>query len=93
VIVAPGRRGLLLKLFFGAHAESGALIALVERHKRRAEEQLVVLERIEAEIGPEGSLHAVGLRENDRRGAGRVTVTGASSCPNEDSRATSCRPR
>jgi PadR family transcriptional regulator, regulatory protein AphA len=54
VIVAPGRHGLLLKLFFGAHAEPGALIALVERHKRRAEEQLIVLERIEAEIDPEG---------------------------------------
>ncbi len=53
VIVAPTRHGLLLKLFFGAHGELDGLVALVERHKQRAEEQLAALERIETEIDPE----------------------------------------
>ena len=53
VIVAPSRHGLLLKLFFGAHGDPAALRRMVEAHKRRAEEQLAALERIDAEIDPE----------------------------------------
>jgi PadR family transcriptional regulator, regulatory protein AphA len=55
VVVAPARHGLLLKLFFGAHADPDALIALIERHKRRAEEQLATLEQIEAELDSEAT--------------------------------------
>jgi DNA-binding PadR family transcriptional regulator len=54
VITAPQRHGLLLKLFFGAQGDVEALIALVEGHKRRAEEQLAALEEIEAETDPHG---------------------------------------
>ena len=50
LIGGPGRHGLLLKLFFGAHGDLEALIALVQRHKRRAEEQLAALERIDAGV-------------------------------------------
>ena len=50
VIVAASRHGLLLKLFFGAQGEPEALIALIEAHRARAQEQLAALEAIEAEI-------------------------------------------
>jgi DNA-binding PadR family transcriptional regulator len=55
VIAAPQRHGLLLKLFFGAQGDIEALIALVESHRLRAEEQLAALEGIEAEIDPDGN--------------------------------------
>ena len=55
VIAAPGRHGLLLKLFFGGQGDVDALISLVQRHKRRAEEQLAALEQIEAGIDPDGN--------------------------------------
>ena len=45
-----GRDTLLLKLFFGTHAELDDLRALVADRKRRAEEQLAALEEIEERI-------------------------------------------
>jgi DNA-binding PadR family transcriptional regulator len=44
------RDGLLLKLFFGAYGDLDALRGQVSERKRRAEEQLAALERIEREI-------------------------------------------
>jgi DNA-binding PadR family transcriptional regulator len=44
------RDGLLLKLFFGANADAGALRQQVAERKRLAEEQLAELERIERTI-------------------------------------------
>jgi DNA-binding PadR family transcriptional regulator len=47
------RDGLLLKLFFGAHADPEALRAQVAERKRRAEDQLAALEQIERDIDPD----------------------------------------
>ena len=44
------RDGLLLKLFFGANADAGALRQQVAERKRLAEEQLAELEQIERTI-------------------------------------------
>ena len=49
-VVGVRRDGLLLKLFFGAHADLDALQAQVVERRRRAEERLAELEEIERTI-------------------------------------------
>jgi DNA-binding PadR family transcriptional regulator len=53
IVLAPGRHGLLLKLFFGAYADPDAIRGHVERWKQRAEEQLAALEAIERDADRE----------------------------------------
>jgi DNA-binding PadR family transcriptional regulator len=53
--VAPGRHGLLLKLFFGRLVEAHVVREHVEAHRRRAEAYLAELEAIEATIDLEES--------------------------------------
>jgi PadR family transcriptional regulator AphA len=50
LVLAPGRHGLLLKLFFGEYADPDALRGHIERWRERAEQQLATFEAIEGEV-------------------------------------------
>jgi PadR family transcriptional regulator, regulatory protein AphA len=56
IVAAPGRHGLLLKLFFGEYADQKAIRGHILRWKQRAEEQLAAFEEIERGVDKETNL-------------------------------------